>query len=826
MLVYRRCYDSAALSGFDPGTMIQLPRLSRLLALLAVLLALAALPVRPGPVLAQAPTAQKMDAEAINRDLAQIEAQLERQVQDDATLTRLRAKLEPMASEAQATLAREMPRLEVIDARLGQIGPKPDDKAPPESAEVARARAEQETLKKEVDETIRVARLLLVRIDQIQNLIADQRRALFRQATLERSSSIVSLRLWSSVAEAVPMAMANLKASLAFRARQVVNNLDGQKLAGALLLLLLALAAIIPARRLSRAWAHFKDEEAPDRARKALGALRQVVVATLLPLAFAFVLGAVLELLELSVDRFGELARHIIGALVVLVVMRALLMAVLAPYRAAWRLLPMSDATAQVLFNAGLAIVAVSIIGKIIEATNQAIAAALPFTVATRGLVALMIGASILVALDRLHRKPVPDDREEMTAAPQGGFALFATIAALMFAATLIIAALGGYVALASFLADQVIWGLAVLALLFILLVLVDEYLAKGLAGEAMGSHRLFGSSGVSPAALMQISILLSGLIKLVLYAAAFFLLLAPFGVDSGDMLGSLRAAFFGFRLGGLTISLSAIAFAFAAFIVGGFATRSMQRWLDKTYLPSTGLDVGLQNSITTIFGYIGYVASVLLAMTFLGLGLEKVTIFAGALSLGIGFGLKEIVNNFVSGLILLWERPIRVGDWIVVGDEQGKVQRINVRATQIETFDKASLIVPNSEFISGRVKNFMHANRIMRIIIPVGVGYDSDPEVVRKLLLDTALANREVLSEPAPMVLFTKLGDFSLDFELRCFCDVDAVGTTRSDLLFAIFAQLREQGIDVPFPRRTVELADMEGLGKVIAANLPPSPR
>lgn len=804
--------------------MIHLPRFPRLFALFALLLMVAALPA--GPALAQAPAAQRLDVEAMNRELTLIEAQLEQQAQDDAALTRLRTRLEPIAASAQAILARELPRVEGIDARLGQIGPKPDDKAAPESAEVARARAEQEALKKEVDEAIRVARLLLVRIEQNRTLIADQRRRLFRQATLQRSSSILSPSLWSSVAEAVPMALSNLTAALSFRARQVANNLQWTRLAGAVLLVVLALLAIVPARRFGALLGRLPDEPAPGRARKALGALRQIAVAAVLSGAFALVAGAVLDLLDLGADRFGELARHLLAAIVILIVIRAILLAVLAPSRPHWRLLPVSDDTAHLMYRTGLTVLFVSLAGKSIEATNQAMAAALPFTVATRGLVAVLIGGSLLFALNRFRASAggVAQDIDE-DSGHSGPAALF-KLSVLAFSATLIGTALTGYVALASFLADQVIWGLAVLAVLFTLLVIVEEYLGTGLSATSGRARRIAMTSGLSPSAVQQVGILSAGLLKLVLYVAGFFLLIAPFGVDSGDMFGSIRAAFFGFRLGGMTISLSAVAAAFAVFIVGSFFTRSMQRWLDKTYLPSTGLDIGLQNSITTIFGYIGYIASALAAMTFLGLGLEKVTIFAGALSLGIGFGLKEIVNNFVSGLILLWERPIRVGDWIVVGDEQGKVQRINVRATQIETFDKASLIVPNSEFISGRVKNFMHANRIMRIIIPVGVGYGSDPEAVRQLLLDTALANREVLSEPAPMVLFTKLGDFSLDFELRCFCDVDAVATTRSELLFAIFSQLRAQGIDVPFPRRTVELADMDGLGKAIAANLPPSAR
>ena len=318
---------------------------------------------------------------------------------------------------------------------------------------------------------------------------------------------------------------------------------------------------------------------------------------------------------------------------------------------------------------------------------------------------------------------------------------------------------------------------------------------------------------GVEAGSLEQLSILGCGVLRLIIWVIAVFLLLAPWGVDSSDAFATLRAAFFGFSLGGVTISLSTIVMALALFVVGLMVTRGIQGWLDTRYLPATGLDQGLRNSIRTIFGYLGVILVAIVALAQLGLSLEKLTIVAGALSVGIGFGLQSIVNNFVSGLILLWERPIRVGDWIVVGDEQGIVKRINVRATEIETFDRASLIVPNAEFISGRVKNWMHNDRLGRVIIPVGVAYGADPEVVRKLLLDAALGHREVLSEPKPRVFFVRFGDSSIDFELRCYTDIDGMLGVKSDLLFAIFKRLAEEKIDIPFPHRTLQIDGLDRL-------------
>ena len=181
-----------------------------------------------------------------------------------------------------------------------------------------------------------------------------------------------------------------------------------------------------------------------------------------------------------------------------------------------------------------------------------------------------------------------------------------------------------------------------------------------------------------------------------------------------------------------------------------------------------------------------------------LGLDLEKFALVAGALSVGIGFGLQGIVNNFVSGLILLWERGIRVGDWIVVGPDQGFVRRINARATEIETFDRATLIVPNTTLVTGPIKNWMYADRLA-----VNVAYESDPESVREMLIGAAKAQEQVLSIPAPLVLFSEFGDWALKFQLVCFVD-DPVMAERikSELNFDIFRRMREAGLRIPYPK------------------------
>jgi len=235
-----------------------------------------------------------------------------------------------------------------------------------------------------------------------------------------------------------------------------------------------------------------------------------------------------------------------------------------------------------------------------------------------------------------------------------------------------------------------------------------------------------------------------------------------------------------------------------------------MQRGLRETVLPRTKMDPGARNALVTGMGYVGMTLSALVAVSVAGLNLSNLAVVAGALSVGVGFGLQTIVANFVSGIILLIERPIAEGDWIEVSGHSGIVKKIAVRSTQISTFDKHDVIVPNQDLIGGTVKNMTLSSRMGRLIIPVGVAYGSDLELTKGILEKAAADHKSLVKNPTPSVLFRGLGDSSLDFELRCYLrDVDDMATTQSDLLFRIYVDLSKAGVEIPFPQRDVNLRD-----------------
>jgi len=275
-----------------------------------------------------------------------------------------------------------------------------------------------------------------------------------------------------------------------------------------------------------------------------------------------------------------------------------------------------------------------------------------------------------------------------------------------------------------------------------------------------------------------------------------------------------------GFQLG--PVSIVPINWVIGIVVFSGLVT--LVRWVRNEVLPGwmrkSRIERGAQEAIVTISGYVGIIVAAIVGLSLAGFSFTNLAIIAGALSVGIGFGLQNIVNNFVSGIILLFERPIRTGDWIVVGSTEGYVRKISIRSTQIETFDHADVIVPNSELISNQVTNWMLSDPWGRVIVPVGVAYGSDVEKVREVLLHAARQHPLVIGDgtrvSAPKVLFRGFGDSALNFELRFFIRiVDQRLATVSDLNFAIEKGLREANIEIPFPQRDLHLRSVDsGVG------------
>ncbi len=265
--------------------------------------------------------------------------------------------------------------------------------------------------------------------------------------------------------------------------------------------------------------------------------------------------------------------------------------------------------------------------------------------------------------------------------------------------------------------------------------------------------------------------------------------------------------SFSGFKVGEKDISLLLIAEIVVLLVVGFFISKQLRKLL-RSRLAKTRLDEGVQYTILRLVHYIIITIVIYQAITMIGIRLTALAFFAGIISVGIGFGLQNIANNFVSGLILLFERPIKPGDMITTGDVDGRVEEINMRATTVLSRDNVTIIVPNSQFVSDQVVNWSHRDPKVRIHVPIGVAYGSDVKLVTESLLKVARDHPEVIDDPHPKVWFVGFGDSSLDFELLVWITKPLMRKqVLSDLNYAIDDIFRQNDITIPFPQRDLHL-------------------
>jgi len=755
------------------------------------------------PALAQAtpapaePGSTRARLDGVRTELAQIETTLASPEASDAELQRQRIRLQPPLDQLRVIIDEQTPRVDQAKLRLDQLGAKPDANAPPESAEITRDREARAKAYADADETLKIAKASLLQAEQLQSAIGDKRREIFAKTLFAAGPSVANPEVWGN---AIATAPEDLRASgyiFGGWLEGVGDAFSGTR-GGVVALALLGavLLYVARARYLPRFKARYSNTQDTGNLHCLYIALAHIVAGAAPPVLASWLIYKALSTTGLLPPRIQPVIWAVVVGLAFFAFVQALADALFSPSSPQRRLIRVMDPTARSAVWIASSLALVMAVGKVFEAWLQAIAAGLAISIIVKAFFAILFALTLIAGLYQIR----DDEEVEQEAClgpyvPVDGASLGPVrILSWVIGFLIIASALSGYVIFAAFLAEQTLW-IGIVACLFLLAFqFIDLGVPRLLTGKGRFALTLKAGMGLRSATLDKVAVIAVGALKLLLIAVTVLMVLAPWGLESTDFLVSLRAAFFGFQVGGVTISLSTIVVFAFVFGLGVFATRALQRWLDHQFLPTTALDPGLRNSISTAAGYVGYIAAVAIAVSAVGLSLERLTLVASALSVGIGFGLQSVVSNFVSGLILLWERPIRVGDQVLVGDIEGIVKRINVRSTEIATFDRSTVIVPNSNLISGVVRNRVRNDRTGRVLIALSVPRTLEAGQVRAMLSEVAVNHGDVMQKPPPIVQFKKLGTTTMDFELVCVVgDVEIVGRVTSDLNFAIHKRLAE---------------------------------
>ncbi|MFZ4831884.1 DUF3772 domain-containing protein [Rouxiella sp. Mn2063] len=504
-------------------------------------------------------------------------------------------------------------------------------------------------------------------------------------------------------------------------------------------------------------------------------------------------------------DDVGEWVLQSADKLVGLVLFSALVVglgrALLSTEHPSWRLPNLADPVAKALVPLPRNLAGCILLFGIIENLNEILGTSVTVTLFGNGLSALLVSLCSLVAplrVNRVRRKLLAkgeQPEERSTLAGLMNLAVSGTAIAIL-AASLI-----GYVPLARFLSYELLWIGLVLSCLYMFVSLVTDLCESIFSTNTTTGSLLQSGLNLNERHLSLAATLLSAVGKTLLVLVAVVAIFnGTFGSTTPLQVINQAIEFWGDKgLEKVNIIPGQAVSALLFLCVGWYVLRSARRWLDNDFLPKTNMDRGMRASLVTLFTNVGYVLICLLTLSTLGIEWNKLAWIVSALSVGIGFGLQEIVKNFISGLILLTERPVKVGDLVTISGVEGDIRRINVRATEIQLSDRSTVIVPNSQFISQNVRNATMGNAQGVATIALTFPLDIDPEAVRNLLLDAYKQHESILETPAPSVSFKELSPDGIVLSVTGYVNSPRlVSSTKSALLYEILKRLRNEGISL----------------------------
>ena len=742
-------------------------------------------------------------------DLDRLESALKQPRLRYSELNDRRDELQHVRAGIEDFSKRLQPPLAAAKDQVALLGPAPAAGQPPEPDQVALNRAELNYLFGLLSAGQAAVQSANLRIDQLINTILDIRLKNFTTSLFQPVPGIYSYQTWAKVPNDVTSAKSRVSGMLTDWWDSVRDQNDVLLLAfeAVLLWLGLTLAAWHGVRRLRR-WRHEGEPPFWRRASSAAG----VIVLRILPIVtpVMFLYGMIAETHALP-ERVDWIFYSTAQSIIIIFAINALVTTVFAPWSPHWRLMPASDRAAARICGLVLTLAIVYGVTTLIYVVTRLAHAPFALTVAvafpTSLLLSGLVVAILLTPLDGRHSDKMPSLRW-LTALR---IPIWITVVGI------VVCALGGYLALSRFLAQQLIVTGSILAFVYLLLLWVDGFM-QGLGDDSVATGRwLKERVGLEQRRREQLVLPIGLSLKVAVLLLSVPLILLQWGYRWPDIDDWYSQLFFGFHIGNTQVSFAVLLASLIVFGLAYAAARLFQGWLDTRVLKPAGISGGVRDSIRIGVGYVGIVIAALAAFSYAGFNLSNLAILAGAFSVGIGFGLQSVVNNFVSGLILLAERPVKIGDLVVVGGEEGRVCKISVRSTEIETPERARVLIPNSCFVTEKVKNWTLRDDIRRIVIPLSLGYGCDARKVRATLLKVARDNPDVMAAPAASVDF-EFGADTLNFKLYAFVDdLKKGGDTSMELRLAILDAFSEAGITMPFRPAETAPRNMEPLREAV---------
>ncbi|KVX82263.1 mechanosensitive ion channel protein [Burkholderia ubonensis] len=759
---------------------------------------------------ASAPTISLSDAVA---ELKQMQVEQDRIKQQTSATTNGKV-LDSLADSTQALSAavdklsaQLVPQRAKIQAQLDVLGPPPAPGAAPETPAVEQQRATLNARKAQIDAALKQAADQKGNLANLTDQFSKLNRSLLKNQLVLRSGSIFGAQFWLPLFRVPPgdaQRLGDFDEQLVAMLKSAWQ--PGQRIVTTLLLLA-ALAVWIVGRRLvERGLAWFCVNRLPEtRLRRSALAL-STAVTTLLTTGIAVQLLYVAlarryNLTPTLTDLWDEFAKLALTCALIAGLGRALL----CTRHPSWRLPALADPVARAMRPFPGVLAGLLLVSGTLEEINRIVDTSLSVTLFGRGIVALVVTLTVGASLLRANRVrsalaaagEAPEQRSTLAGLIHAGVSLAIVVSLL--------ALMIGYISVARFITFELVWFEIVLCSVYVLTQLTRDACATLFNANLSSGRQIKHLFGLGDKHLEQAQTVLSGLgTSLLMLLAVIALLTGGFGTTPGDLLDSLVAVVGGQKLQSLNIMPDRIINAVIGFAIGVYLLRAVRRWLDNEFMPALGMDPGMRASLVTLFSNVGYALIVLMTLALLGVRWDKLAWIVSALSVGIGFGLQEIVKNFVSGLILLTERPVKVGDMISISGVEGDIRRINVRATEIQLSDRSTVIVPNSQLISQNLRNVTMGNSTQGVAtLVLTFPLNTDPEQVRDLLLDAYREHPSILEKPAPSVTFSQLTPDGITLSVTGYVASPRIaGSTKSDLLFEILKRLRAAQISLSSPR------------------------